>query len=255
MIGKVGQTSSSFFENTQQRKTVKNTAQPTTKTDEFIRSSSKSDLWSYSMKEVKSPIKSNSVFGFGKEPDWNIMPTKGMRSLSHEQLFNEMKTLAERQAIAKISKIHDSEWQREWDDIMCTFVNLQSQYISDVSPDRKALYEQAEKAIKKMKEDDEISYPITFTLVDYLCDLDDLEALAANNYGTVSKTFTTGYGTDYDVHFGGELVMGTSRGEWTSFLTRAESNKLEEFNNIFDKFYEHSKKGLASVQRNSESQR
>ena len=56
MIGKVGQTSSNFFENTLQRNTVKNTAQPTTKTDEFIPSSSKSDLWSYSMKEVKSPI-------------------------------------------------------------------------------------------------------------------------------------------------------------------------------------------------------
>jgi len=36
MIGKVGQTQSNFFENTHQRNTTKNTASPTTKTDELF---------------------------------------------------------------------------------------------------------------------------------------------------------------------------------------------------------------------------
>ena len=191
MIGKVGQTSSNFFEHMQQRKTVKQTKQATTKTDEFIRSSSKSDLWSYSMKVVKSPIiRSHSAFGSIPEPDWCTIPTKGGRTLSYEEIDEQMKILAQREVYAKNSGASDEEW----DEIYQIRNYLCLQYISDISPDRKALYKQAEKALQQ-NEQEQPKYPLYFTLVDILCDLDDIAFDNANKkQGTVTTIHKTGGG-------------------------------------------------------------
>ena len=191
MIGKVGQTSSNFFEHMQQRKTVKQTKQATTKTDEFIRSSSKSDLWSYSMKVVKSPIiRSHSAFGSIPEPDWCTIPTKGGRTLSYEEIDEQMKILAQREVYAKNSGASDEEW----DEIYQIRNYLCLQYMSDISQDRKALYKQGEKAVQQ-NEQEQPKYPLYFTLVDILCDLDDIAFDNANKkQGTVTAIHKTGGG-------------------------------------------------------------
>lgn len=228
MIGKVGQTSSNFFEQTQQRNTVKQTAQPTTKTDEFIRSSGKSDLWSYSMKEVKSPIlRSYSTFGSLPEPDWRTIPTKGGRTLSNEEMLEQMKMLAQREAMMR----HTNNYEQS-DSIAQIKQYLSTQYISDVSPDRKALYKQAKK-ISQQGEQEQSKYPLSFTLVDIMCDLDKIEGYN-NNSGTLTTSYTTGYGEDYELNIGKQCVLSTSRGVWQYHHTPLEGMKREEFYKIYE---------------------
>lgn len=251
MIERLGQTSATFFKRIELKKEVSKAQSVATKADTYIPSTSKSNLWNYSLKEVKSPIRNYTSFRFGNEPDWSKIPTKGMRTLSYEQIFNEMKNLAQRKVIALQAEVRDSKWQSEWDDIMRTYVYLQRQYISDVSPDRKALYEQAKKTIRKMEEENKIHYPVTFTLVDFLCDLDDLESLA-NSYGTLETAYATGYGTEYIINIGGEQVMSTIRGEWVANSTVAEQMRMDEYNNLFDKLYEQYKMEFLSAQKSLE---
>lgn len=241
MIGKVEQTSSNFFENTLQRNTVKNTAQPTTKTDEFIPSSSKSDLWSYSMKEVKSPIvRSYSTFASIPEPDWRTIPTKGGQTLSDEEILEQIKSVAQREAMMR----HTNNYEQS-DSIARIKQYLSTQYISDVSPDRKALYKQAKK-ISQQGEQEQSKYPLSFTLVDIMCDLDKIED-SNNNSGTLTTSYTTGYGTDYELNMGGQCVLSTSRGIWQYHSTPLEGMKREEFYTIYNK-------ELASAQRNLDNQ-
>lgn len=228
MIGKVGQTSSSFFEQTQQRNTVKQMAQSTTKTDEFIRSSSKSDLWSYSMKEVKSPIvRSYSTFASIPEPDWRTIPTKGGRTLSDEEMLEQIKSVAQREALMR----HTNNYEQS-DSIARIKQYLSTQYISDVSPDRKALYEQAKK-ISQQGEQEQSKYPLSFTLVDIMCDLDKIEGFN-NNHGTLTTSYTTGYGEDYELNIGEQCVLSTSRGIWQYHSTPLEGMKREEFYKIYE---------------------
>ncbi|MFJ7368261.1 hypothetical protein ACIQVU_02255 [Lysinibacillus sp. NPDC098008] len=241
MIGKVGQTSSDFFENTLRRNPIKQMAQSTTKTDEFIRSSGKSDLWNYSMKEVKSPIlRSYSTFGSLPEPDWRTIPTKGGRTLSNEEMLEQMKMLAQREAMMR----HTNNYEQS-DSIAQIKQYLSTQYISDVSPDRKALYTQAKK-ISQQGEQEQSKYPLSFTLVDIMCDLDKVEGFN-NNYGTLTTCYTTGYGTDYELNMGGQCVLSTSRGIWQYHSTPLEGMKREEFYKIYNK-------ELASAQRSLDNQ-
>lgn len=228
MIGKVSQTSSNFFEQTQQKNTVKQTAQPTTKTDEFIRSSNKSDLWSYSMKEVKSPIvRIYSTFASIPEPDWRTIPTKGGRTLSDEEMVEQIKVLAQREAMMRHTKNYEQS-----DSIARIKQYLSTQYISDVSPDRKALYEQAKK-ISQRGEQEQSKYPLSFTLVDIMCDLDKVEGFN-NNHGTLTTSYTTGYGEDYELNIGEQCLLSTSRGVWQYHSTPLEEMKREEFYKIYD---------------------
>lgn len=50
-------------------------------------------------------------------------------------------------------------------------------------------------------------YPIHFTLIDILCDLDEVEGFNSN-HGTITTTYTTGYGKEYELNIGGQRVMG-----------------------------------------------
>jgi hypothetical protein len=238
MIGKVGQTPSNFFEQTQQRNIVKQTAQPTTKTDEFIRSSGKSDLWSYSMKEIKSPlVRSYSAFGSIPEPDWNTIPTKGGRTLSNQEMVEQIKMLAQREAMMR----HTNNYEQS-DSIARIKQYLSTQYISDVSPDRKALYKQAKK-ISQQGEQEQSKYPLSFTFVDIMCDLDKIEGFN-NNYGTLTTSYTTGYGEDYELNIGEQCVLSTSRGVWQYHPTPLEGMKREEFYKIYEMELEKSERLL-----------
>lgn len=238
MIGKVGQTQSNFFENTHQRNTTKNTASPTTKTDEFIRSSGKGDLWGYSMKEVKSPlVRSYSAFSSIPAPDWSRIPTKGGRTLSNEEMLEQIKSVAQREVMMR----HSNNYEQS-DRIERMKDYLSTQYISDVSPDRKALYKQAEKELQKAKEE-QPTYPINFTLVDILSDLDEVEGFNSK-HGTITTAYTTGYGEEYELNIGGQRVMGTSRGIWRYYSTPLEEMKREEFYKIYNMEMEHSKRIL-----------
>jgi len=238
MIGKVGQTQSNFIENAHQRNTTKNTTSPTTKTDEFIRSSGKGDLWGYSMKEVKSPlVRSYTAFSSISAPDWSRIPTKGGRTLSNEEMLEQIKSVAQREAMMRYSNNYE---QSDRIERMKDYLSIQ--YISDVSPDRKALYKQAEKELPKAKEE-QPTYPINFTLVDILSGLDEVKGFNSK-YGNITTAYTTGYGEEYELNIGGQRVMGTSRGIWRYYPTPLEEMKREEFCKIYNMEMEHSKRIL-----------
>lgn len=251
MIGKVGQTSRNFFDPQQPKDINQKSSQSiTSKTDEFIRSSVKRDLWNYSMQEIKSPLRrSYSAFGSIPEPDWNRIPTKGGRTLSYEIIHDRMKTLAQQQAYAETNNVSKEEWNA----IIQSRNELCIQYISDFSPDRKLLYKLAEKEVPK-DEKDELKYPLFFTLVDILCDLDDIalneyrkdskKQKNTGNQGMVRKVYQTGGGYEYEICVGDQCFMRTSNGIWTYEETPLETMKREEFNKLYNKALKEAKKML-----------
>lgn len=76
----------------------------------------------------------------GKGPDWSIIPSSGKSSKSKAEFTDEIKELA-RKAANTTSKA-------ELEYIHRRRTELCAEYMSDVSPDRKALYRQAENALK-----------------------------------------------------------------------------------------------------------
>ena len=77
----------------------------------------------------------------GGGPDWSIIPSSGKSSKSKVEFTDEIKELARKAANttnrAELEYIHRRRTE------------LCAEYMSDVSPDRKALYRQAENALKE----------------------------------------------------------------------------------------------------------
>lgn len=238
MIERVGQTQQSYLQQVKQVQQPKQ--EQVAQVDAYV-PSTKHELWSYSRAEVRAPRASS----FSNEPSWDKMATKGMRTLSYAEIALEVKQVAQQRALLRTATTHDAQWQREWDAAQDAYIYLQNQYISDVSPDRKALYEQAKKELRN-KKDDEVTYPVTFTLVDILCDLDDLQDVG-QQHGTLTTAYTTGYGTDYEISVGGERVMMTNRGEWQWQMTTLEQKKQAEFQAMYNRAFELAEKQLKKV--------
>ena len=76
----------------------------------------------------------------GRGSDWSIIPSSGKSSKSKAEFTDEIKELA-RKAANTTSKA-------ELEYIHRRRTELCAEYMSDVSPDRKALYRQAENALK-----------------------------------------------------------------------------------------------------------
>ena len=76
-------------------------------------------------------------------PNWSVIPTKGMQVPSDKELISKIKELAKKEATAKTSKDYEAiETERK---------KLNAQFLSKVSPDRKALYKDAEKEINNIE--------------------------------------------------------------------------------------------------------
>ena len=75
------------------------------------------------------------------EPNWSYIPTKGKISKTQVEFVSEIKELARRSATT--TNKTESEY------ISRQVLSLRAEYLSDVAPDRKQLYEQAKKNIKK----------------------------------------------------------------------------------------------------------
>lgn len=77
------------------------------------------------------------------EPDWSMIPSAGKSNKSQAEFVSEIKELAQRAA--------NTTSKTELESIHRQRTRLCAEYISDVSPDRKALYQQAKKCGKKSK--------------------------------------------------------------------------------------------------------
>ena len=75
------------------------------------------------------------------EPNWSFIPTKGKSSKTQTEFVSEIRELA-RRAATTTNKTESEYISRQ-------VLGLRAEYLSDVAPDRKQLYEQAKNTIKK----------------------------------------------------------------------------------------------------------
>ena len=110
------------------------------------------------------------------EPNWAIIPSAGRCKKTKEQLVFEIKDLANRVANAK-EGIEKEQLNRE-------VLKLHADYLSDVSPDRIGLYQQAEKVIKSQNKDNKgIPHGIgELTLLYFLKHADKSQNLADKSF-------------------------------------------------------------------------
>lgn len=74
------------------------------------------------------------------EPNWSFIPTKGKSSKTQTEFVSEIRELA-RRAATTTNKTESEYISRQ-------VLGLRAEYLSDVAPDRKQLYEQAKNTIK-----------------------------------------------------------------------------------------------------------
>ena len=189
--------------------------------------SQRTALWSYSVNEVTTFTRNAFT-----QPNWDLIPTKGMPTPPEHEL------VAQIQDLARNMPDKEAGTKEEWDLFWNQKYRLMTQYQSAVSPDRKALHAQALKVAKKVEEE-QPKHIRPLTLVDYLI-IDDLnltldpQSKQLMQSATVNPVHKTGGGYEYEVHYGGELVMMSMNGQWGAVLTTAELARNEEFERIFD---------------------
>ncbi|WP_107948004.1 hypothetical protein [Lysinibacillus parviboronicapiens] len=206
-------------------------------------------LWNYSVHEVGKTSTINPVssrLNGLNTPNWDVIPTKGMNVPPQDELINQMREVARRTALAAKSA------RRNGDE--STAINLQiekllAQYISPVSPDRKALHQQAMKAIKKHESENHMTPVGDPSLVDYLNKMDNIptatnKSLSLSGGGIVRPTMNSLGGYDYDVMVGGHTLLASVNGNWHYGLTPAESMKEKEFYQMYWSFVDEAKNEL-----------
>lgn len=203
-------------------------------------------LWNYTKNEVGKTSNINTVsLGLNGlyTPNWNVIPTKGMKIPSQDELINQIKAVATRTAIAAKSALRNAD---ESTAINIQIEKLLAQYISPVSPDRKTLHQQAMNAIKKHGSENRMLPLGDPSLVDYLNkkDIETNKSLSLSGGGIVSPTMNSLGGYDYDVTIGGHTLLESVNGKWHYGLTPAESIKKQEFYQIYWSFVDEAKKEL-----------
>ncbi|MDM5248061.1 hypothetical protein [Lysinibacillus sp. G4S2] len=198
-------------------------------------------LWNYTPNEVGMQSNIN-LLSFGSRslntPNWDVIPTKGMKVPPQDVLISQIKALAEKSV--RNTKRNDIEA------FNYVFKKLHTQYISSVSPDRKTLHKQAMKAIKKFEEE-ETKQVGEMTLVDYLNKQDNIltgtnKSLVAG--GMVRPIHNSLGGYDYDVVVGGITLLGSTYGQWHYGMTPAEELKSDEFHQFYWSFVDEAKNNL-----------
>ena len=103
---------------------------------------------------TSSAITKYSVSLRSGEPDWSMIPSAGKSNKSQAEFVSEIKELAQRAA--------NTTSKPELESIHRQRTRLCAEYISDVSPDRKSLYQQAKNAVKSQNDNSPI--PLHFGL-------------------------------------------------------------------------------------------
>ena len=134
----------------------------------------------------------------GRGPDWSIIPSSGKSSKSKAEFTDEIKELARKSANttnkAELEYIHRRRTE------------LCAEYMSDVSPDRKALYRQAENALKGQGGNPKCHGSGELTLLDFL------EAADGRTESLAEKKFALAGGRN------AYLPHPDKRGIWRRYL-------------------------------------
>ena len=94
------------------------------------------------------------------EPNWSYIPTKGESSKTQAEFVSEIRELA-RQAATTTNKTESEYISKQ---VLC----LRAEYLSDVAPDRKQLYEQAKNTMKNQGSNQKCKGCGELTLLDFL---------------------------------------------------------------------------------------
>lgn len=176
-------------------------------------------------------------------PDWSIIPSSGKSSKSKAEFTDEIKELA-RKAAETTSK-------KELEYIHSQRTKLCAEYMSDVSPDRKALYRQAENALNGQGGNPKCHGSGELTLLDFLEAADGrTDNLAEKKFtlvggGTLNCPILTSGGYGADIYYQGTKVLtylGSGYG-WACERTPAEREKEREFYGIYFNEYRSLKNG------------
>ncbi|KOY82801.1 hypothetical protein I6G82_12650 [Lysinibacillus macroides] len=166
-------------------------------------------------------------------PDWDIIPTKGKQAPPPDELIAQMKDIVLKNVLAdKTTPIRQIEV-------------LLAQYISPVSPDRKALYQKAMKAIKQFEaEKKENATPLgELSLVTHLNNMDfgTEKNIAMSANGIIKPVMNSLGGYDYEVVVGGQTLLTSTNGNWDYVMTPAEQQKRDEFYKIYWSFVDQAR--------------
>ncbi|KOS62150.1 hypothetical protein FJQ98_17685 [Lysinibacillus agricola] len=171
-------------------------------------------------------------------PNWDIIPTKGMKVPPQDVLISQLKALVEKSMRnTNRDAIEGFHYEKN---------KLHAQYISSVSPDRKTLHKQAMQAIKKF-ESEETTQIGEMTLVDYLIKHDNIQTETNKSLvagGVLRPSINSLGGYDYDVVVGGIKVMESVNGQWSYGLTPAEKQKSDEFYQLYWSFVDEAENDL-----------
>lgn len=171
-------------------------------------------------------------------PNWDIIPTKGMKVPPQDVLIGQLKALVEKSARnTNRDAIEGFHYEKN---------KLHAQYISSVSPDRKTLHKQAMQAIKKF-EAEETTQIGPRTLVDYLIKHDNIQTEMNKSLeagGMLRPSINSLGGYNYDVVVGGIKLLGSRNGQWSYGLTPAEKQKSDEFYQHYWSFVDEAENDL-----------
>lgn len=180
------------------------------------------------------------------EPDWAMIPSAKKSNKSQFDFVDEIKELA-RKAANTTSKT-------ELEYIHRKRTELCAEYMSDVSPNRKALYQQAKNAMKSESGNPKCHGSGELTLLDFLeaaegkiSNLAEKKFTLAGGGTLVCPTLTSG-GHGADIYYQGTKVLtylGSGYG-WACERTPAEREKEKEFYEIYFNEYRTLKNGKGS---------
>ena len=98
--------------------------------------------------------------GSNGEPNWSYIPSKGKSTKTQTEFVSEIKKLAQKAANATD--------KTEQDSISRQVLQLRAEYLSEVAPDRKQLYQQAKSAMKNPNTNPKCKGIGELTLLDFL---------------------------------------------------------------------------------------
>lgn len=176
------------------------------------------------------------------EPNWSSIPSAGKSQKSKQEFVSEIKKLAKKAAMA--SNKTESEY------VANQVIQLNAEYLSDVAPDRKRLYQQAQNAMRNQSGKTNCHGVGELTLLDYL------EAAKGRESNLAEKSFALagggilrcpiltsgGYGAE--ISFQGAKVLSNTGYGWSYEMTPAELEKKNEFYSIYWKEYKAVKSEL-----------
>ena len=165
------------------------------------------------------------------QPNWSYIPSAAKQTKTQTEFITEIKELA-RNAATVTNKANKDSIDRQ-------LLQLRAEYLSDVSPDRKSLYQSAKNAIQKSSNTNPKCRGIgELSLLDFLEQADGRGNLAEKQFalaggGTLTCPIlsTGGYGAVIECQ-GAKVLMNTGNG-WSYEMTPAELAKKNEFYKIY----------------------